>query len=286
MLNQAYCQLQAEIEPDREAWTIQIADQTLSLAIDDHKLARRARLMYGSFAAECERVMEPMLEIEMRVDPAMADQRPRSIVTGYDGRVFTIDSYNFTGWLDIPGNRGAFSISPEPEAIDAVLRVCVAILLATRGGLLMHASSVAVDGGAFVFAALSEGGKSTIARLLRDDDVIGDELVALKWVSGSAVVCGTPFWNAGPTGSPRPLKVPVRAICLLEKDRSAAARPLESVTAAARMLPHIFYDPENGETNRRTLDALAGIAAAVPCYRLRFGLDVQDLRRCLGGIGQ
>lgn len=261
-------------------WVMNIAGINLAVTVDDPTMGREARRLYGSFMAKAE----PMFNVAICVRPNMAGREPRPIGTLNDGIVFCIESCNFLGKLDVSVGSATFSIAPEWEALDAVLRVIVSILLATHDGLLLHASSVSLGGNAFVFPARPEGGKSTIARLLQGDEVIGDELVAVRRTRNAVTVYGTPFWNAGPEHSPPPAQAPVKAICLLTKADSTSATKLEPVEMAAKMLPHIFFHPENRENNRATLNALAGITGTIPGYELRFCLDVEDLRRCLDEI--
>lgn len=261
-------------------WVMSIAGINFAVTVDDPVMDREARRLYSSFVTEAE----PMFDVAICVRPDMAGRGPRPIRTLYDGVVFYVDSHNFSGKLDVSGGSAAFSIAPEREAFDAVLRVVISILLATHDGLLLHASSVSLGGNAFVFAARPEGGKSTVARLLQDDKVIGDELVAVRRTSNAVTVYGTPFWNTGPERSSPPAQVPVKAICLIEKADSTSATKLEPVEMAAKMMPHIFCDPKNRETNKATISALSGITETIPGYELRFRLDAEDLRRCLDEI--
>ncbi len=64
---------------------------------------------------------------------------------------------------------------------DAVLNDAMAVLLNQRGALVLHASAVAVDGHAVIFAAESGFGKSTTAAALsrRGHPVLSDDKVAL-----------------------------------------------------------------------------------------------------------
>lgn len=280
MRTQSTMKNQVRILDDMTTWVMSIAGINFAVTVDDPVMDREARRLYGSFVTEAE----PMFDVAICVRPDMAGREPRPIGTLYDGVVFYVDSYNFSGKLDVSGGTAAFSIAPEREAFDAVLRVVISILLATNDGLLLHASSVSLSGNAFVFAARPEGGKSTIAGLLQEDEVIGDELVAVRRTRNAVTVYGTPFWNTGPEYFPPPAQAPVKAICLITKADRTSASKLEPVEMAAKMMPHIFHDPKNHEANRMTLNALAGITETISCYELRFGLDAEDLRRCLDEI--
>jgi hypothetical protein len=261
-------------------WVMNIAGFNLAVTVDDPAVGKTALRLYRSFVTKAD----PVFDIKISVRPEMAGSKPRSIRTQSDGIVYSVDSYNFSGQLDLSRSCATFSIAPDWEALDAVLRVVISIVLATNGGLLIHASSVALRGNAFIFPARPEGGKSTIAKLLSDDQVIGDELVAIGRDHNTYTVYGTPFWNSGPMSSYPPLQAPAKAICLINKADYTSICKLKPVAMAAKMMPHIFHDPKNRETNRVTLNALAGITEAISCYDLKFSLDAKDLKRCLDEI--
>ncbi len=86
-------------------------------------------------------------------------------------------------------------IDPLPAVEERLLRLpllgtILAVLLHRRGYLVLHASSVAVDGGALVFIGNKGWGKSTMAATLygRGHDLISDDVVALKFEGSGAPV--------------------------------------------------------------------------------------------------
>ena len=66
-------------------------------------------------------------------------------------------------------SRGTVRLHPSPYSLDSVLRILHTVLLAGQGGMLMHASSVMLDGRAYLFTGVSESGKTTISRLAPPD---------------------------------------------------------------------------------------------------------------------
>jgi hypothetical protein len=274
--------MENQVRPLEEStdWVMNIAGFNLAVTVDDPAVGKEAVRLYGSFIVKDE----PAFDIAIYVQPDMTGRKPRPMKTQSNGIVYSVDSYNFSGQLDLSGSCATFSIAPDCEALDAVLRVIISVLLTAHNGLLIHASSVSIGGNAFIFPARPEGGKSTIAKLLSDDQVIGDELVAIRRDHNTYTVYGTPFWNTGPGGSPPPIHATAKAICLINKANNASISKLKPVEMAAKMMPHIFHDPKNRETNRVTLNALAGITEAISCYDLKFSLDAKDLRRCLDEI--
>lgn len=70
--------------------------------------------------------------------------------------------------------------------------------LILRGGLLLHASAVALDGKAYLFSAPSGTGKSTHTHLWLDlfkekAKIINDDKPAIRLIDGKFYACGTPW---------------------------------------------------------------------------------------------
>ncbi|MCM3874361.1 MAG: hypothetical protein ND895_27035 [Pyrinomonadaceae bacterium] len=79
-------------------------------------------------------------------------------------------------------------VDPIPEVEERLLRLpllgtILAVLLHQRGYLVLHASSVAIDGGALIFLGNKGWGKSTMAATLygRGHLLISDDVVAIKF---------------------------------------------------------------------------------------------------------
>ena len=98
-------------------------------------------------------------------------------------------------------------IDPIPGVEERLLRLpllgtVLAVLLHQRGYLVLHASSVAIDGGALIFLGNKGWGKSTMAATLygRGHQLISDDLVALKFEGPGApmVIPGFPQFKLYP----------------------------------------------------------------------------------------
>ena len=104
----------------------------------------------------------------------------------------------------------------------------VAEALAQRDVLLMHGSTVAVDGRAYLFTAPCGTGKSTHTRLWRE--VFGDRAVMvnddkpfLKLTGDAVLACGSPW--TGKHGIGTNVCVPLGGICILSRGRENVIRP-------------------------------------------------------------
>ena len=112
----------------------------------------------------------------------------------------------------------------------SVIQRRVAEALARRDVLLMHGSTVAVDGRAYLFTAPCGTGKSTHTRLWRE--VFGDRAVMvnddkpfLKLTEDGVLACGSPW--TGKHGIGTNVCVPLDGICILSRGRENLIRPAE-----------------------------------------------------------
>ena len=68
------------------------------------------------------------------------------------------------------------------------------LVLARQGGFLMHSASAIRNGKAFLFAGVSEAGKTTISRLAPPDaTLLTDEISYVRKQGAGYVAFGTPF---------------------------------------------------------------------------------------------
>ena len=142
--------------------------------------------------------------------------------------------------------------------------------------VLLHSSGVIHQGKGYVFTGLSGAGKSTIARLSRNDMVVNDEICLIRFHGKQAIVEGTPF--NGFFKRKVPGEAAVRAIFLLEQRRTHSVTAVSPSQAVAALLPQIV--PPIGLDERitpDTLDSMMNLAQAVqeavPVYRLQFNRD-------------
>ena len=110
----------------------------------------------------------------------------------------------------------------------AVIQRRVAEALCQREVLLMHGSTVAVDGRAYLFTAPCGTGKSTHTRLWRE--VFGDRAVMvnddkplMKLTEDGVLACGSPW--TGKHGIGTNVCVPLSGICILSRGRENVIRP-------------------------------------------------------------
>ena len=143
------------------------------------------------------------------------------------------------------------------------------------GVFLAHGSTVAVDGAAYLFAALSGTGKSTHTRLWRE--LLGERAVMVNddkpflrvTESGETVAYGTP-WD-GKHHLSRNIAVPLRAVCLLERGEENRIEEIGKAEALPRLLILQFYRPDDPVALSRTLTLIDRMNPRF--YRLHCNMD-------------
>ena len=128
----------------------------------------------------------------------------------------------------------------------SVIQRKVAAFLVTRNVLMLHGSTVAVDGYAYLFTATCGTGKSTHTRLWRE--VFGDRAVMvnddkpfLKLDEDHVLACGSPWTGKHGLGSN--VSLPLKGICILKRGSVDRIRRI-SADEARDMLNHQCFHLE------------------------------------------
>ena len=175
-----------------------------------------------------------------------------------------------------PGSgRGTVRLHPSPYSLDSVLRILYTVLLAGQGGMLMHASSVVLDGRAYLFTGVSESGKTTISRLAPPDaHVLTDEMSFIRLEDGAYYAYGTPF--AGELAKPgENLRAPLAAIHLLAKGPDNRIEPMGPAEAVRTVMANVLYFARDDALTAQVFDNAIALATAVPVRHLTFFPDAR-----------
>ena len=141
--------------------------------------------------------------------------------------------------------------------------------------ILFHGSVIAVDGEAYIFTAKSGTGKSTHTRLWRQHFgdravMVNDDKPLIRITGDGAIAYGTPYNGKHRLGAP--ISAPVKAICILERDRTNHIEPISKSDAFMQLIQQT-YRPQDGYTMAKTLQLLDRLASSVKLYRLGCNMD-------------
>lgn len=152
----------------------------------------------------------------------------------------------------------------------SVIQRRVAEALIGKDTLMLHGSTVAVDGQAYLFTAPCGTGKSTHTRLWRE--VFGDGAVMvnddkpfLRITSDGVLACGSPWTGKHGLGSN--VSFPMKGICILSRGSENRIRLLAPEDAADFLRSQCFV-PEDSEQAGRALELLDRLIRMVSLWQM------------------
>lgn len=153
----------------------------------------------------------------------------------------------------------------------------VADKLLLRNTLMLHGSTVAVDGRAYLFTAPCGTGKSTHTRLWRElfgdrAVMVNDDKPFLRITAEGVIACGSPW--SGKHGLATNICVPLQGICILRRGSENVIAP-SAPEQCMEMLCHQAHaplDPFLQEISRSLVEALA---ATVPLWEMSCNKELE-----------
>ena len=152
----------------------------------------------------------------------------------------------------------------------SVIQRKVAQMLLEQDVLLMHGSTVAVDGQAYLFTAPCGTGKSTHTRLWREvfgerAVMVNDDKPFLQITSDGVLACGSPWTGKHGLGSN--VSFPMKGICILSRGSENRIRLLAPEDAADFLRSQCFV-PEDSEQAGRALELLDRLIRMVSLWQM------------------
>lgn len=216
-------------------------------------------------------------DIEFDVDtrpPRCADPDAPVRVTQERGR-WGLERGDFRAEWDPAARWGWIQQTANPYSIDAVLRIVHTLVLARHGGFLLHSASAIRNGKAFLFAGVSEAGKTTISRLAPPDvTLLTDEISYVRRQGNEYVAYGTPF-----TGELAKLgenvSAPVAALYVLAKGSVNRMDPIPPGEAVRSLLANLLFFAKDQELVQAMFHSAFEFVSRVPVSRLTFVPDAR-----------
>ena len=142
--------------------------------------------------------------------------------------------------------------------------------------ILMHGSSISVNGNGYIFTALSGTGKSTHTGLLRqlhgeNAVMINDDKPFLHVTDDGVYVCGTPWMGKHRLGNN--MMVPLKGIFFLRRSEDNQLKEL-SVQNALMPLVSQCHRPSDPEKLMLTFDLIEAILGKVKLYDFGCNMDI------------
>lgn len=146
----------------------------------------------------------------------------------------------------------------------------IADKLAERDILLLHGSTVGLDGEAYLFTATCGTGKSTHTRLWREvfgqrAVMVNDDKPFLQITSTGVIAHGAPW--SGKHRLDTNISLPLKGICILKRGPENVVRQI-APGEALPMLLHQSHSPTDPGTEKKVLSLVNQLAEKVPLWEM------------------
>ncbi len=251
---------------------IEIGQMPVRVRSEDPSFLAMLRERYSGYisSSDC-----PEIELDVDLNPPRNSDPDADVrVTQENGR-WTMQRGDFWAEWYPAERRGRVRQTANPYSIDAVLRIVHTLILARNGGFLLHSASAIRNGRAFLFAGVSEAGKTTISRLAPPDvRLLTDEISYVRKERHAYVAYGTPF-----TGELAKLgenvSAPISALYLLAKGRENRIDPVPPGEAARSLLANLLFFAEDQALVQTIFHSAFDFVNRVPVSRLTFFPDAR-----------
>ena len=206
-------------------------------------------------------------------DSAGIDAHADEVQVSRAGALWQVRRGDFFAEWDPALRHGRARMVPSPYSLDSVIRILHTLILAEQGGMLMHASSVALGGRAWVFTGVSGAGKTTISRLCPvGAHILTDEMSFIRPEGERYFAHGTPF--SGELGRPGAnLRAPLAGVFLLAQGPENRIDLLSPAEAVRALMANILYFARDDALTARVFDNAIALASQVPVRKLTFVPD-------------
>lgn len=216
---------------------------------------------------------QPEIEFDVEISSSHFPNPDDDVRVTQQHGLWTLQRGDFRAEWEPAKRRGRIRQTANPYSIDAVFRIVHTLVLARQGGFLLHSASAIRNGKAFLFAGVSEAGKTTISRLAPPDvALLTDEISYVRKQNDGYVAYGTPF-----TGELAKLgenvSAPVSLLYLLSKGPENRIEPVAPAEAARSLLANLLFFAEDEELVQATFHSTFEFVSRVPVRRLTFFPD-------------
>ena len=226
----------------RKVACVEIGRIPIALATSDESFLDLLRDRYAGFLS----ISNPEFELEFDlVSAAAASDDDVRVYRNVDDDDWIMERGDFRARWNPRTGRGRVRQNANPYSLDSVLRILHSLILAERGGFLLHAASAICDGRAYLFSGVSGAGKTTMTRLAPADiTLLTDEISYLRPSADGYAAYGTPF--AGELArAGENCAAPVSALFFLEQGPENRVDELTSAEAVRRLMRNILFFAED-----------------------------------------
>ena len=266
----------------RQVACIEIGAVPVALATTEKTFLDLLLKRYEGFVSSSPPEFE--LEFEL-IDPTPDSDEDASVQR--ENNDWVIRRGDFLARLNANTGRGTVRQNANPYSLDSVLRIVHSLILAERGGFLLHSASAICDGRAYLFSGLSGAGKTTMTRLApRDVTLLSDEISYVRPTPQGYSAFGTPF-SGELAKSGENCSAPVAGLFFLAQGPENRFDELPSGEAVRRLMRNILFFAEDRILVEKLFATACDFIARVPVRRLTFYPDArvwEEIRNVHGAL--
>jgi hypothetical protein len=258
------------VATERSCVVVEIGGLPIRLRCADRNFVRQIEERYAGFLSSSK---DASFDFEIELAPPGTESGDDDVRVAFDSGRWLMERGDFRAEWNPSAARGRIQQTINPYSLDSVLRIVHTLLLARKGGFLLHASSAIRNGKAFLFSGVSGAGKTTMARLAPPDAaLLTDEISYVLRRGDSYDAVGTPFYGEL-ARSGENLTAPIDALYLLAKGPKNKIEPIEGAAAVRGLLENVLFFARDPEFVKMVFDSACDFVNRVPVRRLTFVPD-------------
>jgi hypothetical protein len=256
--------------PQRSDVVVEIGGQPIRLRSCDPDFIRLIQDRYAGYVSSSD---DASFDFDIELAPPGTESGDEDLCVTWDSGRWLMERGDFRAEWNPSTARGRIEQTINPYSLDSVLRIVHTLLLARKGGFLVHASSAIRNGRAFLFSGVSGAGKTTMARLAPPDAaLLTDEISYVTLEDGRYTAVGTPFFGELARVGEN-LRAPIECVYLLAKGSVNKIEPIKGTEAVQGLLGNILFFARDPEFVKLVFDAAFDFVSRVPIRRLTFVPD-------------
>jgi hypothetical protein len=166
---------------------------------------------------------------------------------------------------------GIADIDPSVTSFDSCVRVIYATTLPCLNSVLVHSCGIAYKRKGYLFVGPSGYGKSTIARLSDDKNILSDEIVALHIdKNGKVFISATPLWGELQSGKFHKGHFPLKEILFLKKADYIRKKNIPGILAFPKLLRCVCVFSTSAKNAENILKVISYTIKTIPSSILYF----------------
>ena len=249
---------------------VEIGAVPVALSTEDQGFLDLLRKRYDGFLSSSA----PDFRLEFEVAPP-GPTEDEDLVVRREGEEWLVRRGDFFARLNTVERSGKVRQNSNPYSLDSVLRILHSLILAERGGFLLHAASAICDGRAFLFSGLSGAGKTTISRLAPSGvTLLTDEISYIRPSASGYDAFGTPF-SGELAKSGENCSAPIAGLFLLAQGAENRFDQLPGEETMRRLMRNILFFAEDRILVEKLFATAFDFVARVPVRQLTFYPDAK-----------